>query len=72
MRIAECTGMDKAWKVELIHAMCLKEIESSLPGIDPDKAKTLSKLRAESIIYKHITHNELDQIIDEIKNEKIT
>ena len=68
MNIAECTGMDKAFKIELIHAMCLKEIETSLPGIDPDKANKLSKLRADSIIYKHITHNELDQIIDSIKS----
>ena len=67
MEIAECTGMDKAFKAELIHAMCLKDIEDRLPGIDMDKAKTLAKIKAESLIYQKINHNQFDEIIDRIK-----
>jgi hypothetical protein len=67
MNIAECTGMDKAFKIELIHAMCLKEIEQSLPGIDSDKAKSLAKIRAESMIFSRLTHRMLDEIINEVK-----
>jgi len=67
MQIAECTGMDKAFKAELIHAMCLKDIEEKLPGIDMDKARSLAKIKAESLIYQKITHNQFDEIIDKIK-----
>ena len=67
LRIAECTGMDKMFKVELIHAMCLKYIQDKMPGIDSDKANTLAKIKAESLIYSRITHNKLDDIINELK-----
>lgn len=67
MQIAECTGMDKAFKAELIHAMCLKDIQDRLPGVDLDNAKSLAKIKAESLIYRQITHNEFDSIIDELK-----
>ena len=48
-------------------AMCLKDIETKLPGIDTDKAKSLAKIKAESLIYQKITHNQFDEIIDKIK-----
>lgn len=67
LQIAEQTGMDKAFKVELIHAMCLKYIQDKMPGIDSDKANTLAKIKAESLIYSRITHGKLDDIIDQLK-----
>lgn len=67
MQIAECTGMDKAFKAELIHAICLKDIQDRLPGIDLEQAKSLAKIKADSLIYRKITHVEFDSIIDELK-----
>ena len=68
MQIAECTEMDKTFKVELIHAMCLKEIQDSLPGIDLDKARSLAKIKADSLIYRIITHKEFDEIISNLRS----
>lgn len=70
LEIAEKTGMDKIFKVELIHAMCLKYIQDKMPGIDPDKANTLAKIKAESLIYSRITHSKLDEVIDQLKGER--
>lgn len=67
LEIAEKTGMDKVFKVELIHAMCLKYIHDKMPGIDPDKANSLAKIKAESLIYSKIKHAEFDEIIDNLK-----
>lgn len=69
INIAECTGMDKAFKAEMIHAMCLRYIEDKMPGIDSEKAKSLAKIKAESLIYQKITHNQFDEIIDGLKKD---
>ena len=69
MYIAECTGMDKAFKAQAIYAACIKLVEESMPGINQDSARELGKIKAEALIYSRITHNEFDTIIDGLKKE---
>jgi len=69
MNIAECTGMDKAFKAQAIYAACIKIVEESFPGINQDSARELGKIKAESLIYRKITHNEFDEILDSLKAE---
>jgi hypothetical protein len=69
MYIAECTGMDKAFKAQAIYAACVKLVEESMPGINQDSARELGKIKAEALIYSRITHNEFDTIIDGLKKE---
>jgi hypothetical protein len=69
MYIAECTGMDKAFKAQTIYAACVKLVEESMPGINPESARELGRIKAESLIYSKITHNEWDSIIDGLKKE---
>ena len=69
MNIAECTGMDKAFKAKIIHAACMKLIEESYPGINQESARDLARIKAESLIYARITHREFDDILAGLKEE---
>lgn len=69
MNVAECTGMDKAFKAHAIYAACVKLVEESFPGVNPESAKELGKIKAESLIYSRITHNEFDDILEGLKRE---
>lgn len=69
MIIAECTGMDKAFKAQTIYAACIKLVEESFPGIDEESAKNLGKIKADSLIYRRITHDEFDEILKGLKAE---
>ncbi len=69
MNIAECTGMDKAFKAQAIYAACIKLVEEAFPGINADSAKELGKIKAESLIYSKITHNKFDEILEGLKKE---
>lgn len=61
--------MDKAFKAQTIYAACMKLVQESFPGIDEESAKNLGKLKAESLIYKLITHKQFDEILDSLKAE---
>lgn len=69
MNIAERTGMDKAFKAQTIYAACIKLVEEAFPGINADSAKELGKIKAESLIYSTITHNQFDEILAGLKKE---